>query len=123
MKTLLFLVRVSAQKRHFGRQGAGESHLENEKSGGASVSARGGLRYAGRLCLWGFYRRIKVRPGPAQATVATAHFIARVVYRMLKDKVEYQPLSVGEYEKRYQEQQIKYLQKKAAKFGFQLAPL
>ncbi len=71
----------------------------------------------------GFYRRIKARLGPAQATVATAHFIARVVYRMLKDKVEYQPLSVGEYEKRYQEQQIKYLQKKAAKFGFQLAPV
>jgi transposase len=74
-------------------------------------------------CAFGvFYRRMKSRLGPAQATVATAHLIARVVYRMLKYQVEYEPLSVAEYEKRYREQQIKYLEKRAAKFGFQLAP-
>ena len=74
-------------------------------------------------CAFGaFYRRQKGRLGPAQAAVATAHRMARVVYRMLKYKVEYEPLSVAEYEKHYREQQIKYLEKKAAKFGFQLAP-
>jgi len=60
--------------------------------------------------------------GKAQATAATAHAIARVVHRMLKYKVEYEPLSVAQYEKRYREHQIKYLQKKAAKLGFQLLP-
>ena len=49
-------------------------------------------------------------------------YIARVVYRMLKYKVEYEPLSVAEYEKHYQDQQLKYLEKKAAKFGLQLVP-
>jgi transposase len=74
-------------------------------------------------CAFGvFYRRMKSRLGPAQATVATAHLMAKVVYRMLKYHVEYDPLSVLEYEHRYQEQQIKYLERKAAKFGFQLAP-
>jgi transposase len=68
------------------------------------------------------YRRLRSRLGPAQATVATAHAIARVVYRMLKYQVEYEPLSVSEYEKRNHDRQIKYLEKKAAKFGFQLAP-
>ena len=68
------------------------------------------------------YRRLRSRLGPAQATVATAHAIARVVYRMLKYKVEYDPLSVNEYQKRYDEQQVKYMKKKAAKFGFQLIP-
>lgn len=68
------------------------------------------------------YRRLRSRLGPAQATVATAHAIARVVYRMLKYKVEYDPLSVNEYQKQYKEQQVKYMQKKAAKFGFQLIP-
>ena len=68
------------------------------------------------------YRRLRARLGPAQATVATAHAIARVVYRMLKYKVEYDPLSVNEYQKQYEEQQIKYMKKKAAKFGFQLVP-
>ena len=52
--------------------------------------------------------------------VAT-HLIARVVYRMLKYQIEYEPLNVSEYEKRYRDQQIKYLEKRAAKFGFQLA--
>lgn len=41
---------------------------------------------------------------------------------MLKYKVEYEPLSVSEYEKRYREQQVKYLYKKAAKLGFLLSP-
>ena len=74
-------------------------------------------------CVFGaLYRRLRARLGPAQATVATAHAIARVVYRMLKYKVECEPLSVNEYEKKYEEQQIKYMKKKAAKLGFQLVP-
>ena len=74
-------------------------------------------------CAFGaFYRRQKGRLGPAQAAVATAHLIARVVYRMLKYQVEYEPLSVAEYEQHYREQQLKYLHKKAAKFGFLLTP-
>lgn len=74
-------------------------------------------------CAFGaFYRRQKAKLGPAQAAVATAHMIARVVYRMLKYHVEYEPLNLAEYEKRYKEQQIKYLQKKATKFGFVLSP-
>jgi len=31
-------------------------------------------------------------------------------------------LSAAEYERRYQQQQLKYLEKKAAKFGLQLVP-
>ncbi len=68
------------------------------------------------------YRRLRSRLGPAQATVATAHAIARVVYKMLKYKVEYDPLSVNEYQAKYEEQQVKYMKKRAAKFGYQLVP-
>jgi len=75
-------------------------------------------------CAFGvLYRRLRARLGPAQATVATAHAIARVVYRMLKYKVEYDPLSVNEYQKQYEEQQIKYMKKRAAKLGYQLLPV
>jgi len=41
---------------------------------------------------------------------------------MLKYKIEYEPLNVNEYQKRYEEQQIRYTRRKAAKFGFQLVP-
>lgn len=48
-------------------------------------------------CVFGtFYRRQKARLGPAQAAVATAHLMARVVYKMLKSKVEYEPLNVAQ---------------------------
>lgn len=82
-------------------------------------------------CVFGsLYRRLKSRLDKAQATVATAHAIARVVYRMLKYKacpeqgrrVEYETISVEEYEKKYKEQQLKYIRKKAEKLGFQLVP-
>jgi len=69
-----------------------------------------------------FYRRVCSRLGKSQATVATAHAIARVVYKMLKYKVEFNPLSVNEYQKKYEDQQIKYMKKRAAKFGYQLVP-
>ncbi len=68
------------------------------------------------------YRRLRTRLGPSQATVATAHAIARVVYKMLKNKVEFDPLSVNEYQAKYEEQQIKYMKKRAARFGYQLIP-
>ena len=74
-------------------------------------------------CVFGsLYRRLKGRLDKAQATVATAHASARVVYRMLKYKVEYEKIDVEEYEQKYKDQQIKYMKKKAAKFGFQLVP-
>jgi len=41
---------------------------------------------------------------------------------MLKYQVEYETISVNEYEKKYEEQQVKYFKKKAAKLGFQLVP-
>ena len=75
-------------------------------------------------CAFGvMYRRLRARLGPAQATVATAYAIARVVYRMLKYKVEYDPLSVNEYQKQYEEQQVRYMRKRAAKLGYQLLPV
>ena len=74
-------------------------------------------------CAFGaFYRRQKARLGPAQAAVATAHLIARIVYGMLKYKVEYEPLNVNEYRRQYEAQQFKYLKKRALKLGFQLVP-
>lgn len=70
-----------------------------------------------------FYRRLKARVGPAQAQVATAHKIARIVYHLLKFKVEYQQMSAQEYEQQFREREIRHLQRKAARLGFALFPL
>jgi hypothetical protein len=54
--------------------------------------------------------------------VATAHKIARGVYPMFKYKVEYQAVTAADYEQRFREREIKYLQRKAARLGFSLSP-
>lgn len=74
-------------------------------------------------CAFGaFYRRLKGRLGPAQALVATAHKIARTVYHMLKEQVPYHDIGAVEYDQRFREREMHYLQKKAAKLGYTLSP-
>jgi transposase len=74
-------------------------------------------------CAFGaFYRRLKGRLGPAQALVATAHMLARTVYHMLKERVPYHNIGAAEYNKRFREGELKYLQQKAAKLGYKRSP-
>jgi hypothetical protein len=69
-----------------------------------------------------FYRRKRAQLGPAQALVATAHKIARTIYFMLKYKVPYQDIGAEGYESQQRARELLYLQRKAAKLGFDLTP-
>jgi hypothetical protein len=57
-----------------------------------------------------------------QALVATAYKIARTVYYMLKNHVQYHDIGAEAYEKKQREREIAYLKKKAVKLGFDLTP-
>lgn len=72
--------------------------------------------------LGAYYRRMRARLGPQQATVATAYKIARIVYTMLKQHTPFEAASAAAYDQQYRERELKYLQRKAAKLGFELAP-
>jgi transposase len=72
--------------------------------------------------LGAYYRRMRARLGPQQATVATAYKIARIVYTMLKERKPFEAASAEAYDQQYREREIKYLERKAAKLGFDLAP-
>lgn len=67
-----------------------------------------------------YYRRKRAHLGPEQATVATAHKMARVIYHLLKYREAYEPLSAQEYELGWQDRELAVLKKKAAKLGFAL---
>lgn len=67
-----------------------------------------------------FYRRLKSRVGPSQALVATAHKLARVVYKMLKEKVPYTHTTAQEEDARFRDREIAYLRRKATKLGLTL---
>jgi transposase len=70
-----------------------------------------------------FYRRIRSRIGGLGAVKATAHKLARLVYRMLKYGQEYVTQSLEEYEAKVQANILKSLKRKAAALGFQLSPM
>lgn len=90
----------------------------------------GRVKHALRMCaqsvgrtmtpLGVFYRRIKSRIGGRGACTATAHKLARLVYRMLKFGTTYVTQGLEEYEARMQEQNKRRLNKLARKLGYQL---
>ena len=122
-----------ATERHFA------SHLglcpDNQITGGrvrkkstrrvASRAARA-LRVAAqslarsKTALGAFYRRIKGRCGAAKAIVATAHKLAKIIYRMLKHGEQYVACGQEEYERQYQERLLKNLARQASRMGCQL---
>jgi len=73
-----------------------------------------------KSALGAFHRRMRARLGAASAITATAHKLARLVYRLLKHGVEYVRQGVEAYEQKYRERLLHNLKKSAASLGFQL---
>ena len=67
-----------------------------------------------------FSRRIRSRIGAAGAITATAHKLARLVYRMLKYGREYVKQSMDAYEAKRKQQREQVLRRKASALGFDL---
>jgi transposase len=70
-----------------------------------------------------FYRRMKAKHGPAKATTATAHKLARMVYFMLKNRSAYVDPGVTYYEQQYRDRTIRNLKRRAAALGLELVPV
>jgi transposase len=66
------------------------------------------------------FKRLRANLGAPKAITAVAHHLARLVYRMLKYGQEYVDKGMEFYQQRYQEQQIKWMQKKAIELGLTL---
>lgn len=73
-----------------------------------------------KSALGAFLRRMKMRLGPAEATTATAHKLARIIYVMLKTKTAYHDLGEHYYEQKYRERALRNLTRRAKEFGFAL---
>jgi transposase len=106
------------------------SNLRERKRSPRQGASR--LKQAFRMCaqsvgrtrtpLGMFYRRIKSRIGGMGACTATAHKLARLVYRMLKYGRDYVKQGMDEYAARMQADAERILRKKAAALGFELTP-
>jgi len=65
-----------------------------------------------------YYRRLRARLGPKDATTATAHKLARIVYHMLKHRQPYNPLTPQAYSDQLRQRELNYLKRRAAKHGW-----
>ena len=72
--------------------------------------------------LGGFYRRMKARLGSAEAITATAHKLARLIYRLIKYGENYVRQGLEDYERKFQERKMHGLKKAAMMMGFDLVP-
>jgi transposase len=70
--------------------------------------------------LGAFYRRMKARLGAAEAVTATAHKLARLIYRLLKHGEAYVRQGMADYEQKFQARKLYALQKTANIMGLQL---
>ena len=70
--------------------------------------------------LGAYYRRKRAQGGPIFAQVATAHKLARMVYHMLKEHVQYEDIGALAFEQKQHERDVAALRKKAARLGFKL---
>jgi transposase len=70
--------------------------------------------------LGGYYRRMKRKLGAPPAITATAHKLARIIYRMLKHGEAYVRQGLEDYEKKNREHALKRLRQAAAAIGYEL---
>lgn len=74
--------------------------------------------HSSKSALGAFYRRMRARLGAPKAITATAHKLAKLVYRMLKHGTDYVDRGQQYYENQYAERVIKNLTKRAREMGY-----
>lgn len=70
--------------------------------------------------LGAFYRRMKAKLGAAEAITATAHKLARLIYRLIKHGEAYVREGIEKYEKKNQERKLKAVRKMAESLGLKI---
>jgi transposase len=70
--------------------------------------------------LGAYYRRMKAKLGAAEAITATAHKLARILYRLIKYGEAYVQCGLAAYEKKHQARKLRNLKQAASSMGFEL---
>jgi transposase len=73
-----------------------------------------------KSALGAYFRRMKARLGPQKAIVATAHKLARLIYRLLKYGEAYVAQSEAQYQQLTRERALQQLTRRAQHLGFAL---
>ena len=90
------------------------SMLMKKKPNVASQAFRNAANAVQRSNNWigDYFRRMKAKGGNKYAMVATANKLATIYYKMVKNKTEFNPLDLKEYQQKYKQAKIAYLERK-----------
>lgn len=66
---------------------------------------------------------MRARLGAPKAITATAHKLARILYRMMETGENYRELGENYYEQQYQDRVLANLKKRAKEMGYILSPV
>lgn len=108
--------RITGGKRLSGRT----RHVVNRAATALRLAAQAVGR--SKTALGAFYRRLKSRLGAPKANTATAHKLARMVYRLLKFGQAYVERGEQAYELHFQNRLLRHLHKQASHLGYNLVP-
>jgi hypothetical protein len=95
-------------------------HVVNRAATALRIAAQAVGR--SKTALGAFYRRLKSRLGAPKANTATAHKLARMVYRLLKFGQAYVERGEAAYELHFRNRLLRNLQKHATHLGYHLVP-
>jgi len=70
-----------------------------------------------------YYRQMKAKFGPAKATTAAAHKLARTIYAMVTKHQEFDPSVVAKQDEKQQRKTENRVRRQALAIGHQLVPL
>jgi transposase len=73
-----------------------------------------------KTALGAFYRRLRSRIGSPKAIIATAHKLAKIVYTMLREQIQFIESGQNAYEQKYQERVVAKIKRKASELGYDL---
>jgi hypothetical protein len=74
--------------------------------------------YRSKTAIGAFFRRLRARLGAPKAITAAAHKLARILYRMLANGVNYKEVGENYYEQQYQARVMASLTKRAGELGY-----
>ncbi|HUZ57638.1 MAG TPA: IS110 family transposase [Hanamia sp.] len=99
------------------------SMLMKKKPNPASQAFRSAANAVQRSDHWlgDYFRRMKARGGNKYAIVATANKMATIYYKMVRYKQEFTPMDLNQYQQRYKQAKIAYLERKLQQLKNQAA--
>lgn len=102
------------------RLGEERRHVKNRVAQALRIAATSVQK--SQNALGAYYRRMRARIGPGKAVKATAHKLARILYRLLRYGTAYVETGQQAYEEQYRHRQLRSLQRRATDLGFTLIP-